>query len=194
MRRYFTFWKRVFDYKGVSDRAEYRLPLLVTAVLALLTAALWFAGFEADSGLLLTGGLVTGVLFTLHIPPMMALTVRRLRDAGKRPWLAVLSCLAGIGTIVVMLICLLAVSGYSPLGNIHGNVYGPPEYFDPWNNINEDIYGPPGDLDGFDPEDNTETALYGPPEMLLSREAEEASEIASRRAAEAAGEETSDDN
>lgn len=170
MRYYLAHWKRAFDYKGVSTRAEYRLPLLVTAVLALLTAALWFVWLETDSELLQTGGLVTGVLFTLHVPPMMALTVRRLRDAGRKPWLAVLSCLAGIGTIIVMLICLLAVSGYSPLHNIGQNVYGPPEYFDPQNNINEDIYGPPEMFGDYDPGDNVTEAIYGPPEMFFGEE------------------------
>ena len=146
MRHYLDLWKRAFDYKGVSTRREYRLPLIVTLSLAALTAALWGIGtVEYEDGLMIAG-IVTGALFTLHVIPMMALTVRRLRDAGKKPWLAVLSCLAGIGTILVMAVCLVSVSttGELPLSNINACVYGPPP-FDPNNNVNVDVYGPPDD-------------------------------------------------
>ena len=150
MRHYLSMWKHIFDYKGKSTREEYRKPLIVTAVLAALTAILWCVGSLTEADALMAAGFVTGALFTLHIPPMMSLTVRRLRDAGKKPWLAVLSCLAGVGTLIVMLICLLSVSatGYLPSHNIAVCVYGPPPEY-------------------YYPEDNTETALYGPPEMLL---------------------------
>ena len=84
MRHYIAMWKRIFDYKGKSTREEYRKPLLVTAVLAALTALFWFAGSAEDYPELMMAGFVTGALFTLHVPPMMALTVRRLRDAGKK--------------------------------------------------------------------------------------------------------------
>ena len=179
MRHYFVMWKRIFDYKGRSTREEYRVPLIVTAVLAALTAVFWGVGTLTRGELPMTVGFMTGVLYTAHVLPMMALTVRRLRDAGRKPGLAALSCLAGIGTILVMIICLfsVSVSGFLPIGNVNACVYGPPpEYYDPQNNINEDI--------------------YGPPEMLESRYAEEASEIASRRAAEGEIREevTSDEN
>ena len=151
MRRYLSMWKHIFDYKGKSARAEYRAPLLLTALLAALTAVFWFTGTAACSDPLMTAGFVTGVLFTAHVPPMMALTVRRLRDAGKKPWLAVLSCLAGVGTVLVMIICLFSVSstGFLPTDNYQECVYGPPEYFgifDPQDNVNVDVYGPPEDI------------------------------------------------
>ena len=44
MRHYLSLWKRTFDYKGVSTRQEYRVPLIVTAILAALTAVLIAAG------------------------------------------------------------------------------------------------------------------------------------------------------
>ena len=168
MRHYLNMWKRVFDYKGVSARHEYRAPLLITLTLGVVTAALWCIGsVEFEDGLMIAG-IAVGVLFTVHVVPMMALTVRRLRDAGKKPGLAVLSCLAGIGTILVMLVCLYSVSttGDLPLSNINACVYGPPP-FDPNSNINVDVYGPPGD---FDPEDNTQAAIYGPPEAFSDSE------------------------
>ncbi len=168
MRCYLDLWKRTFDYKGVSTRQEYRVPLIVTLALGALTAALWCIGtVEFEDGLMIAG-VLTGVLFTLHVIPMMALTVRRLRDAGKKPWLAVVSCLAGIGTLLVMLVCLLSVSttGELPLSNINACVYGPPP-FDPNNNVNVDVYGPPED---FYPEENTLEAIYGPPQDFYDEE------------------------
>ena len=171
MRHYLSLWKRTFDYKGVSTRQEYRVPLIVTAILAALTAVLWIVGsVEYEDGLM-GAGVVTGALFALHVIPMMALTVRRLRDAGKKPWLAVLSCLAGIGTLIVMLVCLLSVSttGELPLSNINACVYGPPP-FDPGSNVNVNVYGPPDMFDDYDPEDNVMEAVYGPPEMLFGED------------------------
>ena len=168
MRHYLNLWKHTFDYKGVSTRQEYRVPLIVTFALGVLTAALWCIGtVEFEDGLMFAG-VLTGVLFTLHVIPMMALTVRRLRDAGKKPWLAVVSCLAGIGTLLVMLVCLLSVSttGELPLSNINACVYGPPP-FDPNSNVNVDVYGPPED---FYPEENTLEAIYGPPQDFYDEE------------------------
>ena len=171
MRHYLSLWKRTFDYKGVSTRQEYRVPLIVTALLAALTAVLWIVGSVEYADVLMGAGVVTGALFALHVIPMMALTVRRLRDAGKKPFLAVLSCLAGIGTLIVMLVCLLSVSttGELPLSNINACVYGPPP-FDPQNNVNVDVYGPPEMFDDYDPEDNVIEAIYGPPEMLFGED------------------------
>ncbi len=168
MRHYLNLWKRTFDYKGTSTRQEYRVPLIVTLALGALTAALWIVGTVEFEDVLMGVGVLTGVLFTVHVIPMMALTVRRLRDAGKKPWLAVLSCLAGIGTLLVMLVCLLSVSttGELPLSNINTCVYGPPP-FDPNNNVNVDVYGPPED---FYPEENTMEAIYGPPEDFFDEE------------------------
>ncbi|MBQ6119188.1 MAG: DUF805 domain-containing protein [Clostridia bacterium] len=171
MRYYLMHWKRIIDYKGVSTRQEYRVPLIVTAILAALTAVLWIVGSVEYADVLMGVGVVTGALFALHVIPMMALTVRRLRDAGKKPWLAVLSCLAGIGTLIVMLICLLSVSttGELPFGNINACVYGPPP-FDPGSNVNVDVYGPPDMFDDYDPEDNVMEAVYGPPEAFYDEE------------------------
>ena len=156
MRYYLTHWKRVFDYKGTSAREEYRVPLIVVAALAALTAILWAVGTFADEPALMFAGLVIGVLFVLHVPPMMALTVRRLRDAGKSPLLSVIALIAGVGTVIVMLVCLLSVSstGYLPMNNFNACVYGPP----------------PGYGDDYDPEDNVPECVYGPPEMLYGEE------------------------
>ena len=171
MRHYLSLWKRIFDYKGVSTRQEYRVPLIVTAILAALTAVLWIVGSVENADVLMGVGVLTGILFTLHVIPMMALTVRRLRDAGKKPWLAVLSVIAGIGTLFVMAICLfsVSVSGFLPIANFNANVYGPP----------------PG-IENYDPEDNVPVAVYGPPEMLYSQADEEAGETAETAAPEEA--------
>ena len=116
-------------------------------------------------------GVVTGALFALHVIPMMALTVRRLRDAGKSPLLSVVALIAGVGTVIVMLVCLLSVSstGYLPMANRNVCVYGPPP-FDPGNNVNVDVYGPPDMFDDYDPEENVMEAVYGPPEMLFGED------------------------
>ncbi len=176
MRHYLSLWKRTFDYKGVSTRQEYRVPLIVTAVLAALTAVLWIVGSVEYADVLMGAGVVTGALFALHVIPMMALTVRRLRDAGKSPLLSVVALIAGVGTVIVMLVCLLSVSstGYLPMANRNVCVYGPPpgygSDYDPQNNVNVDVYGPPEMFDDYDPEDNVPECVYGPPEMLFGED------------------------
>jgi uncharacterized membrane protein YhaH (DUF805 family) len=176
MRYYLMHWKRVFDYKGTSTREEYRGPLIVVALLAALTAVCWAIGSFADESALMFAGFAAGVLFVLHVPPMMALTVRRLRDAGKSPLLSVVALIAGVGTVIVMIVCLFSVSatGYLPMANRNVCVYGPPpgygSGFDPSDNVNEDVYGPPEMFDGYDPEDNATACVYGPPEMLYGED------------------------
>ncbi len=176
MRRYIDHWKRIFDYKGTSAREEYRGPLAVVALLAALTAVLWAVGSFADESALMYAGVATGILFVLHVPPMMALTVRRLRDAGKSPLLSVIALIAGVGTVIVMLVCLLSVSstGYLPMQNRNVCVYGPPpgygSDYDPQNNVNVDVYGPPEIFGDYDPEDNVPECVYGPPEMLYGED------------------------
>lgn len=169
-------WKRIFDYKGKSSPKEYWYPAIVQIVLCVLgafnlllsTILLKFAVFNIAFA-------VIGVLFlvypTLAIIPSIALTVRRLRDAGKSGWWTMLLLFVGVGTIIVLYLCAGAstVSGamfrniFDPFYNEAPAVYGPPEWFDPDNNINNDVYGPP---DWFDPSDNEEPAVYGPPDWL----------------------------
>ena len=65
--------------------------------------------------------------------------------------MTLLVLLAGVGMIILMILCtagstiynVSSGSGFNPTNNMQETVYGPPEIFDPSQNELEDVYGPP---------------------------------------------------
>ena len=172
-------WAGIFNYKGTSTRKEYWFAFLFHAILGilaffgmLLSSGIFLLQEFVDESILLTILhiilLIPAVLILIYlglsIIPWIALTVRRLRDAGKSGWWTILLLFVGIGHIILLILCALgsAVAGvaFFAANNIQPSVYGPPEWFDPDVNINDGVYGPP---DMFNPDDNEVPNVYGPP-------------------------------
>ena len=159
-------WKRIFDFKGKSDRKEYWIPfafnavLTVIMILCLLLKELLMLFFMAYAAIAIA------VYLCLSFIPFISLTVRRLHDAGKSGKWYLLSFILGIGAVIVILMCAGKADTFDPYSNFAVGVYGPPsdfeDKFDPSDNRNVDVYGPPP-LDDFDPSMNTQVAVYGPP-------------------------------
>ena len=177
-------WAGIFNYKGTSTRKEYWFAFLFHAILGILA----FFGMLLSSGIfllqefvdesillniihfiLLIPAVLIIIYLVLSIIPWIALTVRRLRDAGKSGWWTILLLFVGIGHIILLILCALgsAVAGvaFFAANNIQPSVYGPPEWYDPSYNQNDDVYGPPGP-DIFNPDDNETPTVYGPPEWF----------------------------
>ena len=177
-------WAGIFNYKGTSTRKEYWFAFLFHAILGILA----FFGILLSSGIfllqefvdesillniihfiLLIPAVLIIIYLVLSIIPWIALTVRRLRDAGKSGWWTILLLFVGIGHIILLILCALgsAVAGvaFFTANNIQPSVYGPPEWYDPSYNQNDDVYGPPGP-DIFNPDDNETPNVYGPPEWF----------------------------
>ena len=177
-------WAGIFNYKGTSTRKEYWFAFLFHAILGVLA----FFGMLLSSGIfllqefvdesillniihfiLLIPAVLIIIYLVLSIIPWIALTVRRLRDAGKSGWWTILLLFVGIGHIILLILCALgsAVAGvaFFAANNIQPSVYGPPEWYDPSYNQNDDVYGPPGP-DIFNPDDNETPTVYGPPEWF----------------------------
>lgn len=183
-------WKGIFDYKGKSGLREFWFPFLFNAIFVVLATILLVlaAVFEALvldilAGILLIHPLVSTI-------PFIALTVRRLRDAGKSGWWMCLIFIVGVGYIALLVLCagvgtavnVLNTVDFDPSVNIQEDIYGPPEMFDydPEYNIEETIYGPPEffedenivypeeepEPEEYDPAWNIEEDIYGPPEMF----------------------------
>ena len=110
MHHYRSLWKRTFDYEGYSAREEYIVPLIVTVLLGAATAALWFIGYRLENFILIAVGNLFGTLFTAHMIPMTALTVRRLRDAGKSDSLIELCQIVAVWIVFVSVTCLFLMS------------------------------------------------------------------------------------
>ena len=163
-------WARTFDYKGVSDRREYWYPFIIQCIVALVAAGLIVASFAVPAWSLwfCLGAFALLGYLVLSILPWAALTVRRLRDAGKSGWWTLLMLVVGVGSIILMVLCtagstINSVSsgyGFNPSNNMIECVYGPPEYFNPSLNEEPAVYGPP---EMFDPSQNELEDVYGPP-------------------------------
>ena len=177
-------WAGIFDYRGTSTRKEYWFAFLFHAILGILaflcmliSVGIFFLQDFLDAYALLTIVhyilLVPAVLIFLYllisIVPWIALTVRRLRDAGKSGWWTFLLLFVGIGHIILLFLCALGsgIAGgvFFAENNRPATVYGPPEWFDPTYNSNDGVYGPPGP-DIYDPVNNQNEDVYGPPEWF----------------------------
>ena len=82
MKSYIDFWKGAFDFSGITSRRDYVISMLIHFLLVLIMRIiepliiLFSAGTVCDS-------FVTAIVFVFgSFLPMLAITVRRLNDAG----------------------------------------------------------------------------------------------------------------
>ena len=188
-------WAGIFNYKGKSTPKEYWFAFIFHVIFGfigfinILSSFLFllFANASASyntreiamAGHYIT--LVIGALIMLYVMlsfiPWIALTVRRLRDAGKSGWWTLLLLFFGFGQIILLFLCasgsLAGGIAFSPETNVPEAIYGPPEFFyEPEINQNEDYYGPPlfdiePDDNDYDPDVNQNEDVYGPPAFDL---------------------------
>ena len=101
MKEFILMFKNTFNFSGKSSRREYWVAMLfnciVSALLFVLVLPLVF-----DVDLMITAYISLTTLYeVLLFVPMLSLTVRRLRDAGKSPWWIFIS-LTFIGSIILL--------------------------------------------------------------------------------------------
>lgn len=82
LKSYIDFWKGAFDFSGITSRRDYVISMLIHFLLVLIMRIiepliiLFSAGTVCDS-------FVTAIVFGFgSFLPMLAITVRRLNDAG----------------------------------------------------------------------------------------------------------------
>ena len=88
--------KEYFNFNGTAKRQEYWAVIIFSIV----AYAVGFISLEGSGGL---GALVALVLFVGAFWAMLAVTVKRIRDAGLNPWWIVailIPYIGGIATIV----------------------------------------------------------------------------------------------
>ncbi len=163
MREYRDFWKRTFDYRGMSNRREYWIPvgfhmgLTVLLLIYYILAKTNGWGNSVPFWILLIFLLIT-------IIPFVALTVRRMKDTGMSGFWSFLLLFVGAGTCIVLALCA-AGSGYYPGMDDPVNLYGPPEWFEPSRQQLET-----DDTKPLDPSQNIAEPLYGPPAFTKRQE------------------------
>ncbi len=169
-------WTRIIDYKGTSTVKEYWFAFIfhvLIGILAFINIAIsfltllliddWNIGDIARVAhyVFIVLAVIKLVYLAFSLIPWIALTVRRLRDAGKSAWWTLLLLLLGVGQIILLFICTIGSSFagvFNPAVNHPEAIYGPPEMLDPSYNQNGDVYGPPM----WDPDENVPDTDYGP--------------------------------
>ncbi|MFZ2510911.1 MAG: DUF805 domain-containing protein, partial [Gordonia sp. (in: high G+C Gram-positive bacteria)] len=123
-------YKRVFQkyatFDGRASRAEFWWWTLANFVVVLVLYALVFAfAFSGDgsgSGMSVIGG-IFGILLLIYalavIVPSIAVTVRRLHDAGYSGWFYLVTFIPFVGGIALIVLCAMETSPKAAQ-------YGPP--------------------------------------------------------------------
>lgn len=97
IKAYKQFWKKYFNFKGVSTRSEYWWVFLINSLIGLVFivafgGAAFLAGMATGHGPKAVGiaaiiGLVIAMVYYIAtIIPTISLHFRRYRDAGVTPW------------------------------------------------------------------------------------------------------------
>ena len=107
---YKSMWKRAFDFKGRSSRREfvkaYLLNVFIFAIIEVIVYCIViFTNPDFEAILVLCP-----TIFVISQLAVASLTVRRLHDAGKSGWWAILSFVAVVGNIIIFLICCFFAS------------------------------------------------------------------------------------
>ena len=148
---YADMWKRTMDFKGVTNCADFWFAFLLHSVIIVLL-------FVISYIVIINTFFIPVILFPLgyilvSLLSFVSLSVRRLYDAGRSRWWALLIFL-GLG-IVALILCASATTSWC-LSNIGQGVYGPPPATAP-------VYGPPS---VWEEETNMNQTVYGPPEWF----------------------------
>ena len=102
MRFYKDFWKRAFDFKGITSRRDYWLTLLVNALLMIPLE--WITLFTHSGG---AEEFTMGSLFAILLfVPNLAMLIRRLHDTNKSAIYLLLGLIPFVGTFIVVIMTL----------------------------------------------------------------------------------------
>lgn len=115
-----SFWSRFADFKGRSRRSEYWYVQLFLVVTNLAVAGIDLALMDGDVDRFIAnggGGIVGLIWIFATIVPALAVLIRRLHDAGKTGWWALVGFIPFVGAIVLL---VFTVTDSSPGENKYG--------------------------------------------------------------------------
>ncbi|AVK80580.1 DUF805 domain-containing protein [Campylobacter fetus] len=87
---YRGYWMNFFEFNGVSSRKEFWIPVLINAILLIFLFAIPIIGFLA---------------IAVNLIGSIAISIRRLRDAGFNPWWFIISLLPFLGLFLIVMFC-----------------------------------------------------------------------------------------
>lgn len=103
MKEYSLMFKNALNFKGKSSRREYWMAVAVNALVSLILS---FTALPFIYDTQIYGVASTSVISLYEIiifVPMLALTVRRIRDVGKSPW-NILWAITWVGVIYLLIL------------------------------------------------------------------------------------------
>lgn len=115
-----SFWSRFADFKGRSRRSEYWYVQVFLVVTNLAVAGIDLALMDGDVDRFIAnggGGIVGLIWIFATIVPALAVLIRRLHDAGKTGWWALVGFIPFVGAIVLL---VFTVTDSSPGENKYG--------------------------------------------------------------------------
>lgn len=85
LEAYKDFWKRYVDFKGKSNRLQFWTPVLIHIIVVFVVALIGVISFITGAFIIsaILSALV-GILGLAIIVPMIAVTLRRFYDAGRK--------------------------------------------------------------------------------------------------------------
>lgn len=105
MKEYLQMWTRYFDFGGRSTRREFWMAYLFNFLAALIVGVI-------DG--ILTGGVLASIYSLAILIPSLALTIRRLRDAGKAWGWIFINFIPIVGQIIYLVfLCMPSVPSAS---------------------------------------------------------------------------------
>lgn len=112
MNQYLKAMRNGFNFHDRASRKEYWLFLLITYVFSVVTAFLDMEFDFADGEALV----LTGILYLVHLIPLLAVSVRRLHDVDKSGWWLLIG-FTGIGAVLLLVFfCLGSTKGQNHYG------------------------------------------------------------------------------
>lgn len=104
------------DFSGVTGRKSFWLSYLALCIVSWGVAGLCMLIAAVGGSAGVTVGIILYSIYALAtVVPGLALGCRRLRDAGKSPWLLLLGLVPGIGAIILLIMwCMASCNEHAP--------------------------------------------------------------------------------
>lgn len=109
------YYGKFVHFTGRASRSEYwwvalYMFLVYMAVLVIGIASLPTGGSEGNDTMAAAFGLLIWLIAVAHALPTIALTVRRLHDAGFSGWTYLINLIPGVGSLIILVFTLMPSS------------------------------------------------------------------------------------
>lgn len=95
--------RRYTDFTGYTTRKSFWLSCVSLLIVGIGLNGVMLLLSSLGMGGIIVGGVIVGIIGFTMIVPGLALCCRRLRDAGKNPWLILLGLIPVVGTVILLI-------------------------------------------------------------------------------------------